>query len=63
MKHPYIEFEKTRLWITVDEAITVLQKNRDLELATTKEHIVGYICQQLAQQRMVDGAALISTAK
>ncbi len=63
MKHPYqYEFERTLLWKTVENVISSLQQNRDIELATTKEHVVGYICQQLSRQQIVDRSALVPTA-
>jgi hypothetical protein len=54
MKHLYAEFEKTPLWKAVDEAISDLEKNRDMELITTRENVIGYICQQLAQKKIAD---------
>jgi hypothetical protein len=54
MKQPYKEFEKTPLWKVIDAAILDLQKNRDIDLATTREHIIGYICQQLVRKQVAD---------
>jgi len=53
MKHPYVEFEKTPLWKALKAAITDLEKNQDVKLTTTQQHVVGYICQQLFQQKLV----------
>jgi hypothetical protein len=47
MTHPYKQFEKLPTWKTVAKAIEELEKNHDLELKTSREHVIGYITQQL----------------
>jgi hypothetical protein len=47
-QHPYIKFEGSVLWRTVEKAIAALVKNGDLEERTAREYIVGYICQTIA---------------
>ena len=58
MKHPYAEFEKTLLWKALDTAMSDLQKNQDVVLTTTQQHVIGYLCQQLVQQRLVIAASV-----
>lgn len=53
MKHPYKKFEQTSLWNAIDAAVADLVKNKDLELRTTREHIIGYLCRQLSTQGVV----------
>ena len=47
-EHPYQEFEDTRYWKVVDQAINDLSENGDIQEMTTRMHIVGYICKLLA---------------
>lgn len=46
--HPYEKLEKTPIWALVDRAIAALIKNKDIELTTRREYVVGYICKTLA---------------
>lgn len=48
MSHPYKAFEGTALWDTLDAALTELQSNRDIELSTSRELVIGFLCQQLS---------------
>jgi len=47
MSHPYVDFEGDPLWAVIDAAVHDLAKNGDIELTTTKEYVIGYICQQV----------------
>jgi hypothetical protein len=53
MKHPYAEYEQTPLWRAIDAAISELERNRDVELTTAREYVIGYLCQQLAALQVV----------
>jgi hypothetical protein len=56
---PYPEFEDTALWKVVNAALAELEKNGDVKLSTAKENVVGYLCQQIAQKKLVtDGSIL-----
>jgi hypothetical protein len=50
-KHPYMRFEGSVLWRTVEKEIMALVKNGDLKELTPREYIVGSICQALAGDR------------
>jgi len=52
-KHPYVEFENTQLWHVIEKAISDLEANQDLRLTTLREYIVGYICKQLNDERLL----------
>jgi hypothetical protein len=52
-KHPYIEFENTKLWRVVEEAVLSLEMNQDLKLITPQKYVIGYICQQLVNNDVV----------
>jgi len=52
MNHPYKEFEATALWKTIDASLAELERNRDINLSAPREHVVGYLCQQLASQKL-----------
>jgi hypothetical protein len=58
MKHPYSEYERTGLWAAIDAALADLEQNRDVELSTAREYVVGYLCQQLAARQVVAPASL-----
>jgi hypothetical protein len=47
LEHPYKEFEQTQLWELIEKALDELITNRDIELTTRKEYVVGYICKTL----------------
>jgi hypothetical protein len=44
IKHPYIKFEKTKLWSTIKSAVDDLVENQDLEVSTHDKYVIGYIC-------------------
>jgi hypothetical protein len=48
MNHPYNKFENTPLWNAIDAAVADLEHNRDVELKTSREYVIGYLCQKLA---------------
>jgi len=49
-EHPYNEFENTPLWKIVEEAISDLESNQDLDLTTSPEYFIGYICRSLVNK-------------
>ena len=53
MSHPYTEFEDTALWKAIDAALAELEQNRDVQVSTAREYVVGYLCQQLSRQKLV----------
>ena len=48
MKHPYEEYETSKLWKIVKSSIEELVENNDIELFTPIEYIVGYICKNIS---------------
>ena len=44
MSHPYIRFESDPLWSILERAIADLAANGDLQEATDRAYIVGYLC-------------------
>jgi len=58
MRNPYSEFEQTTLWETIDAAVSELERNRDVELSTAREHVIGYLCHQLAGRQVVTESSL-----
>ena len=58
-EHPYIKFEKTPLWTAVSEAVTDLEENQDLKLTELPEYIIGYICKQLKNKKIVTSESLV----
>ena len=56
--HPYIEFENTPAWATLERAIVELEENQDLKLTELHEYVVGYICKQLADKKLLTQSAI-----
>lgn len=48
MEHPYKEYENTHTWDVVQQTITELVENNDIELQTPIEYVIGYICRNLS---------------
>lgn len=48
MKHPYQEYEASKLWMNVKSSVEDLVENNDIELLTPIEYIVGYICKNIS---------------
>jgi len=44
MPHPYSTFENTPLWRALEQAISDLEANGDIQLATATEYVVGDLC-------------------
>ena len=58
MNHPYVEFEKTPLWKTLEKAISDLQENQDVKLTTAQQYVIGYLCKQLVKRKLVAATAI-----
>lgn len=48
MKHPYVEYESSKLWMIVRSSVEELVENNDIELLTPIEYVVGYICKNVS---------------
>lgn len=46
-KHPYEEFESSRVWKILDKAIRELVENEDIKETTKRVYIVGYLCKKV----------------
>lgn len=53
MKHPYEEYETSKLWGLVKSSIEELVENNDMELFTPIEYVVGYICKNISSTNIV----------
>lgn len=51
-RHPYKEFENKQTWETLRETINELIKNQDLELKTSEEYIIGFLCKKIKENNM-----------
>jgi hypothetical protein len=52
-KHPYVEFEGSELWKVISKTVRELEKNGDFQLTTNSNYVVGFLCQQLQQKKLV----------
>lgn len=48
MKHPYTEYESSKLWMIIKSSIEELVENNDIELLTPIEYVVGSICKNIS---------------
>jgi hypothetical protein len=46
--HPYVKYENTPLWSTIEKAVNELVKNQDIDLTTKKEYVIGYLCKKIS---------------
>ena len=53
MKHPYEEYETSKLWGLVKSSIEEVVENNDVELFTPIEYVVGYICKNISSTNIV----------
>ena len=53
MKHPYKEYETSKLWIFVKSSIEDLVENNDIELFIPIEYVVGYICKNVSSTDII----------
>jgi hypothetical protein len=53
VNHPYIEYEGSALWRTIDAEIGALEDNQDLALLTARTHAVGAICRRLGEAGLI----------
>lgn len=61
--HPYMQFEGTALWETVDETLAELERNQDIQITTSREYIIGVICKDLHRQKFSTDAAMSKGSK
>ena len=60
MNHPYSKFENTALWKTIDDTLSELEQNQDVQITTAREYVVGYLCKQLVHQKLVAKSSVAS---
>lgn len=53
MTHPYTKYENTEMWKRIEQLITELVDNHDIEEKTKRKYIVGYICKDLLEAEKV----------
>jgi hypothetical protein len=49
MAHPYVEYEATALWKSIDATVKDLEENGDVELTTARPYVLGYLCRELTR--------------
>jgi hypothetical protein len=54
----YAEYRDTPLWRALAGALTDLEANREITVATASDYVIGYLCQELAVKWVVAAAAL-----
>ena len=51
MKPPYELYKNTNLWEILENTISELAENGDIELTTNIEYIVGYTCKKISNEK------------
>ncbi len=51
-RNPYREYEGTKLWKSIDKAITTLVRNGDITEQTGRAYIVGYLAKSVTHSSM-----------
>ncbi|MBU2714150.1 hypothetical protein [Zooshikella harenae] len=54
MSHPYEQYKNTELWQAIESAIKDLIDNKDIELTTNVEYVVGYVCKKVSTIKTSD---------
>lgn len=54
-KHPYLKYEDTPLWKTVEKLVGEMVVNTDIKELTPRYYIVGWLCDQLTKELKLDG--------
>jgi len=49
VSHPYAKYDGTESWKRIELAIRELQNNKDIELATPIQYVVGYLCKSISE--------------
>ena len=47
--HPYETWKGTKLWDTIEAAISELVENQDLKEVTSREYVVGLLAKRVSQ--------------
>lgn len=58
MKHPYTEYEASKLWMIVKSSVEELVENNDIELLTPIEYVVGSICKSVSLANISEDGSL-----
>lgn len=58
MTRPYEPLQGSHLWQGLMVAPRELQATREVELKTSEDHVVGYLCQELVARGLVTATAL-----
>lgn len=56
----YQQYEGTPLWAAIAGALADLEASRELVVGTAPHYVIGFLCQELAAKRVVDGDALVA---
>ena len=53
MEFPYSENQSSKEWNILEKAINELNENKDIQLTTSPEYVIGYITKQLSQSKSI----------
>jgi hypothetical protein len=50
MSSPYEKHKNTSNWRIIEEALNNLVENKDIELTTASDYVIGYLCEKLDEE-------------
>jgi len=56
MDHPYKIYESSLLWEVMQKALDKMINNNDIILNTSEVYVIGFLCKQLDQEKLLNTA-------
>lgn len=53
MQSPYENYKKSNVWNIIKKALKDLEENKDIEITTRDEYIIGYIVKSLIENNII----------
>lgn len=54
VESPYEKYRNSKLWEVVEKALDALEDNRDINITTHSDYVIGYLVQSLANAGVID---------
>lgn len=45
--HPYTKYQNSIAWIQIEKILQELIDNQDIQITTSKEYVIGFLCKKL----------------
>ena len=57
MSRPFDDYRDSALWAAVEGIVLELIATREIEVNTSPDYVIGYLCQELTAKQMVSSRA------